>query len=129
MYYTRGMKQARIARPGEPYCNQHHQPRAQCDPRSRHPHSLRCSDELMAAVEARAASMGLDRNAGVEAALEEWAGRAVRAESSPVSVTRRAPRRRDGVPAPPGSVKFSGDTGAGPALVPGPDRGSERGRS
>lgn len=69
------MKQARIARPGEPYCSQHHQPRSQCDPRSRHPWSLRASDELMAKVEAKAAAMGLDRNAGVEMALEEWAAR------------------------------------------------------
>lgn len=103
------MKQARISRPAEPYCSQHHQPRSQCDPQARHTQPLRCSDELFAAVEARAASMGMDRNAGIEAALEEWVGR----DAGPA--------------APPGSAKFSGDTGAGPAVVPVPDRSSKRG--
>lgn len=110
MYYTRAMKQARISRPAEAYCSQHHQPRAQCDPRARHTQPLRCSDELFAAVEARAAAMGMDRNAGIEAALEEWV---------------RDPG--DALAAPPGSVKFSGDTGAAPAVVPVPDRAGRRG--
>ena|ERR1700722_17507603 len=54
------------------YCAQHRQPREQCDPQSRHVWSLRCRDELMGQVAAKAETLGLDRNGGIEAAMEAW---------------------------------------------------------
>ena len=54
------------------YCSQHHQPREQYSPQDRHAQPLRCSEKLMAQVEAKAAALGLDRNAGVEMALEAF---------------------------------------------------------
>ena len=64
------MKQVRTADTG--YCSQHHQPRTECDPASRHVQPFRASDTLMRKVEAKAANLGMDRNAGMEAALEAW---------------------------------------------------------
>lgn len=44
----------------------------ECDPDSRHSTSLRASLRLIRRVEAKAASLGIDRNAGMETALEAW---------------------------------------------------------
>ena len=56
------------------WCSQHHLPRAECDPADRHVQSFRASDELMDAVAAKAAAMGLSRNDGIEMALEILVG-------------------------------------------------------
>ena len=64
------MKQVRTADTG--YCSQHHQPRTECDPASRHVQPFRASDTLMRKVEAKAANLGMDRNAGIEAAIDAW---------------------------------------------------------
>lgn len=53
-------------------CPQHHCPRAECPPDSRHTQPLRTSDTLMRKVEAKAAEQGKNRNEGIEAALEAW---------------------------------------------------------
>jgi hypothetical protein len=59
-------------RKAEHFCTQHHQPRSQCSPQDRHVHSVRTSDERMARVQAKAEALGLDRNAGIEAAIDDW---------------------------------------------------------
>ena len=56
------------------WCSQHHLPRAECDPADRHVQSFRASDELMDAVAANAATMGLSRNDGIEMAREVLVG-------------------------------------------------------
>lgn len=56
------------------WCSQHRLPRAECDPADRHVQSFRASDELMDAVAAKAAAMGLGRNDGIEMALEILVG-------------------------------------------------------
>ena len=45
-----------------------------CRPWDRHVQPGRWSNELMAAVRAKAAEMGLSGNDGIEIALEEWVG-------------------------------------------------------
>ena len=55
---------------GERWCSQHRQPRSQCRPADRHAQPLRCSDELMAQVEAIATAAGMTRNDALEMALE-----------------------------------------------------------
>ena len=62
------------ARRGHYWCSQHSQPRELCGAQKRHSQPLRCSDELYAQVEAAAAALGMNRNAGVEMALREFVG-------------------------------------------------------
>lgn len=57
----------------ERFCSQHRQPRDQCNPHDRHVHSVRCSDDLLARVEAAGKTLGLDRNSAIEVAMEEFA--------------------------------------------------------
>ena len=52
-------------------CSQHP---GGCRPWDRHTQSMRASDELIAAVAAKAEAMGLVKNDGFEIALEEWVG-------------------------------------------------------
>lgn len=54
-------------------CAAHHCDRADCQDRT-HVYTYRCLPSLVAAVEAKAARRGLDRNTGIVAALTAWAG-------------------------------------------------------
>lgn len=66
--------QATETAPRTGWCQQHHQPRADCRPFDRHVQSFRASDELMDAVKAKAEAMGLSRQEGIEMALEQFVG-------------------------------------------------------
>jgi hypothetical protein len=67
-------KQATEAAPRAAWCHQHHQPRADCLPGDRHVQSFRGADELLDAVKAKAEAMGLNRQDGIEMALEQFVG-------------------------------------------------------
>jgi hypothetical protein len=56
----------------ETICRQCHAPRSQCDPRIRHVHTFRASDELWDAVTRKAEAGRLSRNEGIEEALTGW---------------------------------------------------------
>ena len=106
-------------KPGD-WCSQHRCRETECADRS-HVVSFRAPPGLIPQVEARMAELGISRNDALTQAVEEWlrdgGDGSVRAPSS----VSRTPS------VPPGSVKFSGDTGAGPAVVPVPDRAGKRG--
>jgi len=101
LYYT-GLMTAASVNADNRYCSQHRQPRRECRPGDRHAQPLRCSDELMAQVEAKAQALGLDRNAGIEMALAEWVAsplaarmirQVLRGAGKPVPVVFREPAR------------------------------------
>jgi hypothetical protein len=83
-------RRSAATRPGD-WCSQHQGPRSACDPASRHTWSMRVSDETMHAVEAQARALGLDRNAGIEQALEAWLGSESAKPSRESSASRTAP--------------------------------------
>ena len=74
---------------GERWCSQHRQPRSDCRPADRHAQPLRCSDELMAQVEAIATAVGMTRNDALEMALEAL----VRTAPDKIARQARADRR------------------------------------
>ena len=148
------MKQVRTAPAG--FCSQHHRPRAECDPDSRDVQSLRTSDSRIRKVEARAASLGMDRNAGLEAAIDEWTDgvdedalpplaellaelRALREQVSQLTPPD-APGTSSGPLAPPSRTRLppplkfrSTDPGYSPDVIPYPvpepaDHGTKKGR-
>ena len=139
------------------FCSQHHRPRTECDPDSRHTQPLRASDRLMRKVEAKAASLGLERNAGLEAALEAWTDGVDEDAASPLAellaevrglraqMGQVAPRNGTGnqfgpprtaiQDAPPGTAVFrSTDPEDSPDVIPYPvpepaDHGARKGRA
>ena len=86
-------------------CSQHP---GGCRPWDRHTQSMRASDELIAAVAAKAEAMGLVKNDGIEIALEEWVGWREPGEKWK-GPRRQAPgerKRPASKPGPPGAVPF-----------------------
>jgi hypothetical protein len=91
-------KQATEAAPRAAWCHQHHQPRADCLPGDRHVQSFRGADELLDAVKAKAEAMGLNRQDGIEMALEQFVGWHEPGERWRGPRSARGPRGRAGGP-------------------------------